>query len=377
MRLQYKGKASEKTIVDKTRPVKLKQVFPDGPLKSQNKLVKGGNLGVMKALMETDDLKGKVDLVYIDPPFSTNTVFRVSDDRGSTVSSSYGDGVAYEDTLNEGEFLEFIRKRLILLRELMSDKASIYLHIDYKIGHYIKVIMDEVFGSENFRNDITRIKCNPKNFQRKAYGNIKDLILFYSKTGKLIWNDPAQSKSEEDIERLFGKADKSGRKYTTTPLHAPGETRNGKTGKEWRGMLPPKGRHWRYQPEEIDRLDKEGLIEWSKSGNPRKIIYADETSESKMQDIWKFKDPQYPSYPTEKNLDLLKKIIEASSNQKSIVLDCFSGSGTTLIASEMLGRKWVGIDSSDKAIKITRERFRKLPGDLFSEEVAYNYLEEI
>jgi len=181
-----------------------------------------------------------------------------------------------------------LRKRLILLREILAEDGSIYVHIDYKIGHYVKVIMDEVFGKENFINDITRIKCNPKNFDRKGFGNIKDLILFYSKGASYIWNEPREEFTDEDIKRLFPKVDKDGRRYTTTPLHAPGETRNGPTGRPWKGLKPPKGRHWRYSPEELTRLDKEGLIEWSSTGNPRKKIYADEMlgKGKKRQDIW-------------------------------------------------------------------------------------------
>ena len=135
MQLQYNGKTSAKSVKEKTKPANLKQVFPDKPSKSKNKLIKGENLTVIQELIKNYALKGKIDLIYIDPPFSTNTIFRVSDDRGSTISSSYKDGIAYKDTLNGKDFLEFIRKRLILLRELMSDKGSIYLHIDYKIGH--------------------------------------------------------------------------------------------------------------------------------------------------------------------------------------------------------------------------------------------------
>jgi adenine-specific DNA-methyltransferase len=127
-------------------------------------------------------------------------------------------------------------------------------------------------------------------------------------------------------------------------------------------MLPPKGRHWRYPPEVLEQLDRQGLIEWSKTGNPRKKIYADEYVKKKMyrQDIWEFKDPPYPSYPTEKNLEMLKVIVEASSNRGDIVLDCFSGSGTTLIASEQLGRRWIGIDNSSKAIEVTLKRLQAL-----------------
>lgn len=236
--------------------------------------------------------------------------------------------------------------------------------------------MDEVFGVGNFRNDITRIKCNPKNFQRKAYGNIKDLILFYSKTPYPIWNEPKEEFSKEDIEKLFKKIDSQGRRYTTIPLHAPGETANGPTGKEWKGRLPPKGRHWRTDPKILDECDKQGLIEWSKTGNPRKIIFADEKDGKKKQDIWDYKDTQYPNYPTEKNLNLLKNIILASSNVESIVLDCFCGSGTTLLASQELSRKWIGIDQSDEAIRITQKRFNNIPINLFSPDSYFEYFEE-
>jgi adenine-specific DNA-methyltransferase len=127
-------------------------------------------------------------------------------------------------------------------------------------------------------------------------------------------------------------------------------------------MLPPRGRHWRYPPDVLEQLDRQGLIEWSSTGNPRKKIYADEFVKKKMyrQDIWEFKDPQYPSYPTEKNLEMLKVIVEASSNRGDIVLDCFSGSGTTLIAAEQLGRRWIGIDNSPKAIEVTLKRLKTL-----------------
>ena len=271
MHLIFHNKRDEQEILLKTHPAELVVVSGRG---ARNKLIQGDNLAVMKSLL--DEHRGKVDLVYIDPPFATNGCFRISDERANTVSSSGQDHVAYRDNLVGEEFLEFLRERLVFLRELMSEKASIYLHIDYKIGHYVKLLMDEVFGEKNFRNDITRIKCNPKNFNRKAYGNIKDLVLFYSKSENLLWNEIKIPFTEEDLVRLFGKIGETGRRYTTIPLHAPGETVNGKTGKEWRGMKPPKGRHWRSDPESFEEWDKQGLIEWSASGVPRKKIFADE-----------------------------------------------------------------------------------------------------
>ena len=369
MLLHYPNKKSESEIL-KTANTKLKAVSGKG---SKNKLVHGDNLAVLKSFLDDYNLAGKVDLIYIDPPFATNGYFKIGEERANTISSSDDDQIAYSDILLGADFLEFMRERLILLRELMSDCGSIYLHIDYKIGHYVKLIMDEVFGIKNFRNDIARIKCNPKNFHRKAYGNIKDLILFYSKSESPIWNDPHLPFSEEDEDRLFKKIDKDGRRYTTIPLHAPGETSNGNTGKKWKGMMPPKGRHWRSNPVVLDELDKQGLIEWSSNGVPRKKIFLDEKDGKKMQDIWEFKDPQYPQYPTEKSLDLLKFIVEASSNEGDLVLDCFCGSGTTLVAAQSLNRNWIGIDKSEQAIRVTKKRLNDLPDNLFS-KVEYEFL---
>lgn len=236
--------------------------------------------------------------------------------------------------------------------------------------------MDEIFGRQNFINDLTRIKCNPKNFERKGYGNIKDMILFYSKTNNYIWHPQNVSFSENDVNRLFKKVDKDGRRYTTIPLHAPGETKNGVTGQEWKGMLPPKGRHWRVPPQMLDELDKNGLIEWSKNGVPRKKIFVDEKMRvgKKLQDILDFKDPQNPVYPTEKNLELLKLIVNTSSNEESLILDCFAGSGTTLIAARDLGRNYIGIDSSLKSIEIIQRRLN--PKQLQITDKGYAYFEE-
>src|SRR3989344_5716270 len=243
MYLTYPQNKDERDILEQTPRAAL-----DTPLLGElrNKLIHGDNLHVLKSLL--DDYRGQIDMVYIDPPFATNGNFKIGVEKTNTISSSDEDEIAYSDTLVGAEFLEFLRERLVFLRELMSDKASIYLHIDYKVGHYVKLIMDEVFGKENFRNDITRIKCNPKNFQRKGYGNIKELILFYSKSSNPTWNHPTMPHSDEEVGRLFKRVDKDGRKYTTIPLHAPGETTNGNTGKEWRGVKPPKGRHWRSDP---------------------------------------------------------------------------------------------------------------------------------
>ena len=377
MELIYSGKKSEKEVLELSSTAHFSI-----PYDHNNTLINGNNLEVLSILLHKYNMVGKVDLIYIDPPFATNGTFTIGKDRTSTISGSSEDDIAYTDTLVGEDFLEFLRERLILARELLSEQGSIYLHIDYKIGHYVKIIMDEVFGSENFRNDITRIKCNPKNFSRKAYGNIKDLILFYSKSKNPIWNEPYIPYSEEDIAKLYKKIDENGRAYTTVPLHAPGETKDGVTGGEFKGIKPPKGRHWRTAPAELEKLDEQGLIEWSANGVPRRKIFAEEQKGKKMQDIWDFKDYQYPVYPTEKNLDLLKHIVKTSSNENSIVMDFFCGSGTTLCAAQELGRKWIGIDQSEQAIKVAKTRLSEIQDSLFSENkfdsilLEENFVEE-
>jgi adenine-specific DNA-methyltransferase len=336
-----------------------------------NLLLHSDNLVALQYLLD-NGFKGQIDLVYIDPPFATGGNFTITNGRATTISNSHNGHIAYTDTLKGGDFIEFLRERLLLIRELMSEQGSIYLHIDYKIGHYVKVMMDEVFGMENFRNDITRVKCNPKNFDRVGYGNIKDMILFYSKSANPIWNEPREKYSERDLEKLFPKKDAKGRRYTTVPIHAPGETESGKSNQPFKGMLPPAGRHWRTDVATLEQWDAAGLIEWSANGNPRKIIYADEREGKRVQDIWELKDPQYPDYPTEKNAEMLDLIVKTSSNENSIVMDCFCGSGTTLKAAQLLNRQWIGIDQSDLAIQATRRKLDAIQGNLFVKKAEYD-----
>lgn len=363
--LHYKGKETEKSIIENAKTIKLEPSYNSKQTtfsEWRNMLIFGDNLSVLKTLFDMPDIKGQVRLVYIDPPFATGREF----------NGMHRKSIAYQDLLRGANYLEFLRKRLILLRELLADNGSIYIHIDWKMSHYVRVLMDEVFRPEHFINDITRIKCNPKNFKRSAYGNIKDTILFYSKNDDYLWCGSREEMTDKDIERLFPHFDKNGRHYTTNPLHAPGETKDGATGQPWKGLKPPKGRHWRYPPGQLTILDNLGLIEWSSKGNPRKKIYADDAIKrgKKRQDIWDFKDPAYPRYPTEKNVEMMKTIIGASSEKGDIVIDAFSGSGTTLIASDELGRRWIGIDNSKIAIETTQERLKEFE---LSKTLSYPY----
>jgi len=357
VQINYSGKKSTEEILKKSEQCKCRIEKP-----SPSFVLFGDNFDWLSLLLYLG-FEGKVDLVYIDPPFNTSQCFFIDDQRKSTVSMSKSNKIAYSDKFSFEGYLEFIRERAVLIHKLLSERGSLYFHIDTKMGHYCKIILDEIFGKENFKNDITRIKSNPKNFSRTAYGNEKDVILFYAKKSSCnIWNNITQSLTEEELARLYKKKDDRGF-YTTIPLHAPGETKDGPTGKMWRGMYPPKGRHWRTNPTEFDELDRQGMIEWSSTGNPRIKKYASNHKGKIIQDVWRFKDPQYPDYPTQKNEELLKRIILQSSAPESIVLDCFAGGGTTLVAAEKLGRKWIGIDNSRESINAIKQR---LPEVLFN-----------
>jgi adenine-specific DNA-methyltransferase len=299
----------------------------------------------------------QVDLVYIDPPFSTNNEFLIDSDRANTISAS--GSLAYADTVRGDDYLEQLRLRLEAIRQVLADDGSIYVHIDVKMEHRLRLLLDDVFGARNFRNSITRIKCNPKNFNRYSYGNIKDTILFYSVSPHRIkWHPQEEPLTDGDAVSRYPLVDEEGRRYATTPLHAPGTTRNGPTGGLWRGMPPPAGRHWRYPPNKLDELDAQGLIVWSSNGNPRKIIFADQSAGKLPQDVWIYKDPQRPSYPTQKNAAMLERIILTSSEPGDTVLDCYAGSGGTLLEAARLGRRFIGMDNSPAAQEVSERRLR-------------------
>jgi adenine-specific DNA-methyltransferase len=316
-------------------------------------LYHGDNLGILLSLLNDRSLRKHVRSIYIDPPYATTMAFVDRDVKH-----------AYEDTLSGAAYIEFLRRRLIVLHELLAGDGSIFVHLDQNMVFEIKLVMDEVFGRRNFRNFITRKKCNTKNYTRKAFGNITDYILFYTKSDEYVWHRPYDEWTEVRIREEYPYTDqKTGRRYKRVPVHAPG-VRNGETGKPWRGKLPPSGKHWQYQPRRLDELDVAGEIYWSPNGNPRRKVFFEPGKGIPAQDIWmQFKDPhnqniKITGYPTEKNFDLLQRIIAATTNPCDYVLDCFCGSGTTLEAAAALGRRFIGIDASDAAIQSVVKRFQ-------------------
>lgn len=248
----YAGKRTEQDVLA-TEPAST-QVLWQGTLKQKedlftNRLYYGDNLPILASLLQEPAIRGKIQLIYIDPPYATNSVFQ---------SRTQGD--AYSDLLIGAHYLEFMRERLIFLRELLAENGSIYIHLDENMAFHIKVLMDEIFGRENFRNWITRKKCNPKNYTRKTYGNVSDFILFYTKTDTYVWNRPVEEWTVERAEKEYQYIEKgTGRRYKKVPIHAPG-VRNGDTGKMWRGLLPPPGKHWQFTPQTLDEMDARGEI---------------------------------------------------------------------------------------------------------------------
>jgi adenine-specific DNA-methyltransferase len=168
-----------------------------------------------------------------------------------------------------------MRRRFVFLRELLTADGSVFVHLDNNMVFQIKIIMDEIFGSKNFRGFITRKKCSNKNYTKNTFGNISDYILFYSKTDAYKWHRPVEIWSDEKIDKEYPYIDDAtGRRYKKVPIHAPG-VRNGKTGKPWKGMLPPPGKHWQYTPNKLTELDNNGAIYWSANGNPRRKVFLD------------------------------------------------------------------------------------------------------
>lgn len=337
----------------------------------------GDNKEVLAHLL-ANGFRGKVQLIYIDPPFDSGADYvrnvKLRGIKGSTTidgeTYSLGEQLQYTDIWANDNYLQFMYERLLMLKSLLSEDGAIFLHCDWKRTHLLRCLLDEVFGSESFRNEIIRVKCNPKNSKRKAFGNIHDCVLFYSNgtSEDRPWNVQRDETDSEDVTRLFGKVDpKTGRRYTTVALHARGtRSANRDSGKPWRGLAPPPGRHWAYLHSELDRFDDEGRIEWSSSGNPRLIRYADEKDGDLVQDIWTMKDPEEDEYPTEKPEELLERVIRATTNPGDLVLDCFLGSGTTVAVAQRLGRRWIGCDINKGAIQTTSKRLQRV----IAEQVA-------
>jgi DNA modification methylase len=358
-----------------------------------NKLFFGDNLAVLRGMEPAS-----VDLIYLDPPFNSNADYNLlyGTKRGGP---SQAQSHAFEDTwrwgpdaqraVNEtaerrieaGALLDAFQKifagsdmmaylammavRLIELHRVLKPSGSFYLHCDPTASHYLKMLLDGIFGPTRFRNEVIWKRSHSHNSSIK-YGPIHDVLLFYSKSDEFTWNRITVPLSDTYMLSHY-KYEENGRRYKRQDVTGAG-VRNGETGLPWRGIDPtPKRRHWMTSPAELEKLDERGLIYWpAKEGAwPYLKLFLDERDGQVVQDMWTDINPINPvaqerlGYPTQKPLALLERIISASSNPGDVVLDPFCGCGTAVEAAERLGRRWIGIDVTYLAIHVIESRLEK------------------
>jgi len=325
----------------------------------KNRLIWGDNLLIMGSLLK--EFAGKINLIYIDPPFATGDDFsftvNIGDQAEITKEPSALEVKAYRDTWGKGmqSYLQMMYDRFVLMKELLTDDGSIYVHLDWHVGHYVKMIMDEIFGKNSFRSEIVWKKTNSPKGQSVGFGNQYDSIFFYSKGNKYIFNRVLKSYTKEQLAG-YSKDDNDGRgPYQTVALIAGGSQRspNRKTF-DFRGIKE----QWLYSIDNLEKFWSEGRIYKTPSGYRLKLFLS-ESEGSLVSDMWfdsEVSPIQRSEYPTQKPEALLERIIKASSNKNDFVADFFCGSGTTGIVAEKLERRWIMSDLSRFAIHTARKR---------------------
>jgi adenine-specific DNA-methyltransferase len=342
-------------------PAQLKEQFGEEVDGWMNQIFWGDNLQVMSHLLKK--YRGKVDLIYIDPPFDSKADYKKKIQlKGKQVTndSTAFEEKQYTDIWSNDEYLQFMYERLILMRELLSDTGSIYLHCDPKRGHYIKIVLDEIFGSENFLNEIIW-KRTTAHSDSNSYGRIHDNIYFFRKSNQYTWNKLFVPHSEHYLNTHYKYKEADGRRYDTIAVHAAGGS---SATRVFRGkvLTSPPGTHWRFTQERIDELEKNNKLVYGNNDYPRWKKYLDESEGVSIQSI--FDDinavnsgsKEREDYPTQKPEALLERIIKASSNPGDLVFDCFMGSGTTQAVAMKLGRRFIGADINLGAIQTTTKR---------------------
>jgi len=299
-----------------------------------------------------------VDLIYIDPPFNSNRNYEVF--WGETKEKR-----SFEDRhASTQAYIEFMRPRCEQLHRVLKKTGSFYYHCDWHASHYVKLMLDQIFGENQFRNEIVwkRSSAHSDTKQgRKAYGTITDSIFFYNKGSSSTWNPQYTPYDQKYIERDYRRTDESGRRYRIDNLQGPGGAAKGNPYYEVMGVK----RYWRYSKAKMAELIKQGRIIQTRPGAvPQYKRYLDEMPGIPLQNIWddipiiSNRSKEALGYPTQKPLALLDRIIKSSSNEGDIVLDAFCGCGTALVAAQELKRQWIGIDVSPTACRVMAKRLR-------------------
>lgn len=328
-----------------------------------NKIFWGDNLQVMSHLLK--NYRGLVDLIYIDPPFDSKADYKKKIKlKGKSVESdsSAFEEKQYGDIWTNDEYLQFMYERLVLCKELLSDNGCIYLHCDWHKSHYLRAILDEIFGIDNFRNEIIWQKTLSRKAQSSQFGNMHDTILFYSKSSDSTFNIIYEQRDKETTEKRFPYVDEvTGKRYVLDNFTQAGQGQPRYFGEKFGVLAPPAGKHWIWSQERIDEGLKNGLIRFTSGNMPRLVRY--ETEGLFAGDIWTSTEMMLHSqssedigYPTQKPENLIERIIKASSNPGDLVFDCFMGSGTTQAVAMKLGRRFIGADINLGAIQTTTKR---------------------
>lgn len=358
------------------------------------KLYFGDNLDILRS----DIADESVDLIYLDPPFNSkrdyNLLFKTPKGFDSDAQIT-----AFDDTWHWGEqaerefaellhqpntdvaemiqslrrflkesdmmaYLVMMANRLLELHKVLKPTGSLYLHCDPTASHYLKIVLDTVFGATNFRNEIIWQRINAKGNVQRKFGSVHDVILAYAKNlGNEFWNQQYRPLGDQYVKDMYRYVEKgTGRKYRLDNLSAPASRASKGQQYEWKGYKLGPTRVWTYAKEKMQELEDSGRIVYSSTGYPNFKRYLDENPGEKIPDIWTDIQPalgnEMLGYPTQKPLALLERIIEASSNPGDIVLDPFCGCGTAVHAAEKLGREWIGIDITHLAISLIEKRMK-------------------
>lgn len=355
-----------------------------------NKLIWGDNKLILSSLKngplrEEIDKQGGLKLIYIDPPFDVGADFSMDIEIGDdtlTKRPNILEEIAYRDTWGHGadSFIAMIYERLWLMRDLLAHDGSIYVHCDWRVNSFIRLILSEVFGAKQFRNELIWKRTGAHN-DAGRFGVVHDTLLMYSKSENTIFNPVHVPHSQEHLESRFNQIDDStGKRFFPGPITAPGSGPP-RTFRE-KSISPPSGRHWSYSQENINQLEEKGLIYYSSTGTPYLKQFMDEYVDQgrRVQSVWTDILPsktgkELVGYPTQKPEVLLERIIAASSNEEDLVADFFCGSGTTAAVSEKMGRKWICTDLGKFAIHTTRKRMIEVQRHLKAEGEGYRAFE--
>lgn len=376
---------------DPDRPIRDDPYDPTVPPRITRKLIVGDNLDTLAAMPSES-----VALVYLDPPFNSGRSYDLvrnerddGDGRTHAFEDQWSWGAGTRAQLNEldaavpsavaelvramvaslgrrdlGAYLLMMAPRLFELRRLLDDAGSLYLHCDASASHYLKLLLDAIFGPANFRNEIVWKRTHAHSSSRR-FGPVHDTLLFYSKSPRYRWNPGYSAYPSQYIEQYYTHEDERGR-FQLITCTAPGDRTGTKAHYEWRGKLPPPGRHWAWKKKQMEQFARDGRLAHSSNGIPRLKRYVDDAPGVQLQDVWidinrlDAHSDERVGFETQKPLALLSRIIEASTNGGDLVLDPFLGSGTTVVAAEKAKRAWIGIDGSLLAGSIALARARQV-----------------